>query len=159
MDLLRRATHFLWAACLLLGVGIFGVFMRPFQDKVVDSAGLSVSVDEKVQGQEGRTKEKTFKDYEKIFSGRDVFQSAVISSRKGNEQRVGAAEDGRFITDSYKIVGILIDQRPEAVFEDVKSRETVFLSPGDLLGNATVEKILPGKVVLNIDGRVIEMVP
>ena len=56
-----------------------------------------------------------------------------------------------------KLVGILLDGEPKAVIEDLKKNETLFLSPGQSLGNAVLQEIQEGKVVFVYQGQRVEL--
>ena len=62
-------------------------------------------------------------------------------------------------TQSVRLVGIIQDENPKAVVEDLINRETLFVSLGDEIKGATLSEIFGEKVIFRIGDEVIEMYP
>lgn len=104
--------------------------------------------------------EAAFEEYEKVFSVRDIFQSTVdFANNPAAEQNSGGSSAQGFLTEHYKIVGIIIDQKPQVIFENIVTKDTAFFGVGDKIENAVVKEILPGKVVLVIGNDSVIMSP
>jgi hypothetical protein len=163
MKMLRQATFVLWILCLLLAGAGFLILIQPISDKTGDMVeGAPAGPLEMTTDEPQSPEQKPFEHYEKVFSKREVFQtSAWVSagSGEGKESAGTASGSAGFLDDHYKIVGIIIDQQPRVVFEDKKDRTTLFLSVGDTIDRGIIKEILPGKVVLIVDGYAVEMSP
>ena len=163
MKMLRQATFVLWILCLLLaGTGFF-ILVQPVSDKKPDIVNdVALKSPETKADKPEIIKQQSFEPYEKVFSTRDAFQSLAGSSIPGSsDKELDGAGSGSvsFREDRYKIVGIMIDQQPRVVFEGKKDRKIFFLSVGDTIDGGVVKAILPGKVVLDVNGDVFEMRP
>ncbi|MEW5895344.1 MAG: hypothetical protein AB1650_06280 [Candidatus Omnitrophota bacterium] len=107
----------------------------------------------------GVVQETSFDDYADIFNGREIFQSVLKDSSVIQTAPVKSADyDNGFMAGEYKIVGILINQEPQAVVEKRKDRSSFFLSVGDEVDGAIVEEIHPGRVVFSSRGNRIELI-
>ena len=60
----------------------------------------------------------------------------------------------------FNLVGIVIEQdNPQAIIEDLESGETVFMTTGDKLGEATLKRILEDRVIFQSRGQEVELLP
>lgn len=163
MKSVTQTIHFLWFLSALLVAGICVVFLIPLEKEAVElseEGSPAVHISE-TDGSD--FKRSSFEEYEKIFSDREVFKTMIRFS-PNNEVKTGgggqsSADVENVLAKKYKVIGIMIDQNSKAVFEDVNTRETIFLSSGEALDGAIIKEILPGKVILAIGGDVITMTP
>jgi len=58
-----------------------------------------------------------------------------------------------------KLVGLVIDQDPKAIVEDRKSKQTLFMSVGDKIGEAELQEIHEDKAIFFYKEQVIEFEP
>ena len=97
-----------------------------------------------------------FDAYKKTMEGRDIFQSpwekpvAAVSASNAS-----AAE----LVKQLKLVGILLDKDPKAIVEDLGTRQTFFVSPGEKIGSAIVSEVREDKVILIFGQEKVELVP
>ena len=56
-----------------------------------------------------------------------------------------------------KLVGVVLDQEPQAIVENRRTRQTLFLRRGDRVEGAVVKEILEGKVILTYAGQSVEL--
>lgn len=63
------------------------------------------------------------------------------------------------LIQNYKIVGIVIDREVKGIIENIKQQETIFVSIGDKIGEAIIVKILPDKIICELDGHELEILP
>ena len=162
MKILYQMTRFLWIFAVLFGVGLLLVLIIPWGNDSTDlSEGHEVS-DNVFESTESGQDQLSFEEYEKVFSSREMFQSTVdVSSgqeKSATQQKTSVGAEER-LKEKYRIVGIVIDKNPEVVFEDITTTETFFLSSGETLGEAVIQDILPGKVVLAVGDSTVIMTP
>jgi type II secretory pathway component PulC len=94
----------------------------------------------------------SYESYDQIFQNRDLF--APIP------ERIKTQEIGQLavaFTQDLKVVGTILGHPSEVIIENQQSKETFFLKLGDHLKEATIQKIVEGKVLLQYRGKVIEM--
>lgn len=159
MSLFRRSTYFLWLLCCILAGAIVFVFRAPSSVPEVRASDGQTGQDVSVVGQ-NKTAE-SFDNYESVFLKHDLFQSLMGFVRepdgaKGQEEDARISGESNFSAGRYKVVGIVIDQeKSQAVLEDMMTKNTLFVSVGDQVESATVQKILPGKIYLEVNGQIV----
>ena len=52
-----------------------------------------------------------------------------------------------------------MDKEPRVIVEDLKEKQTVFMSKGDKLGEYILEEILADKLIFLYNGEKVELVP
>jgi len=67
--------------------------------------------------------------------------------------------DTQELLGDFKLVGIILDSEPQAILENRKKKETVFLSVGESIGKSVVEEIHKGSVIFLDGEKRIELVP
>lgn len=104
----------------------------------------------------GPPEPKPFHVYERKWEQRDLFE--MPWERAGGED--GAIEETAVdLSAQLKVVGIVLDADPKAVVEDVKTKQTFFLSQGDSIAGAVLESILEDKVIFIYHNKTVEFVP
>lgn len=104
------------------------------------------------------SREKSFEDYSYIGE-KEIFGFPYSKSlKKKSEQLAPEANikpDPVFVSFNrdYKLVGVILAHQSKAVIEDVKNKETVFLSVGDLLNGATLKEIKKGAALFSYKGK------
>lgn len=106
--------------------------------------------------------DEPFDGYEQVFAKRDAF--ALLSKFSFDPSGDGGGVPGgmqQFIdlAEKYQVVGILVDQQPQAILQDKTTKDTVFLSVGDKLDGAVIDQIVEGKIILLLNGQAVELVP
>ena len=86
--------------------------------------------------------------YQAQFNKRDLFERPL------EQVAVNASVD---LTKRYKLVGIVLGEKPEAIVEDLTSRNTLFIHEGEMLDAVQVKKIEEGHVILLQEGLEVEL--
>jgi len=98
---------------------------------------------------------RSFDDVRGIFTSRNIFQpsgspeTAVVA-----EEIAAPAPD---FSQMYRIAGIVLGDQPTAIVENIQNATTVFLTVGDSLDNAVVKEIRQDRVILDVDGQIVEL--
>lgn len=59
---------------------------------------------------------------------------------------------------NLKLVGIVLDENPQAIVKDPQTNKTFFLYPGGNFNEAVVKEIREGKVVFEYQGQIVELI-
>lgn len=94
--------------------------------------------------------------YSGIIAGKELFGSGVMDTTTGGVPVFGGVGSGRGV-EHLTVLGIFIDERPEAVVEDTRENKTYSLYEGETFRGMVVEKILEGKIILRYEGQTIEL--
>jgi hypothetical protein len=87
----------------------------------------------------------SFEDYQKLINAKSIFTPPVIQTGKT------VAQEGPGINELIKdlrLVGIMPGEIPQAIIEDRKNNQTLFLKEGDMINDIEIKNILAGRVVL-----------
>ncbi|MDP2653283.1 MAG: hypothetical protein Q8Q08_04555 [Candidatus Omnitrophota bacterium] len=161
MMLLRCVNVFLCCLCLICAV-LIG--WQALDISPGDSAGELSSGEAMSRKPEMRaipvSKAGNFMEYGKIFESRDLFTgSAREQDTPDNSAGHPIAASRPNLSGGYQVVGIVLDDHPVAVLEGGKAEGPVFLSPGDRLEGAVLERILDGRVIFEFQGERMELAP
>lgn len=102
---------------------------------------------------------KDFKEYAETIKQRDIFKVIYADSRKPKNIKPPKAEKvlySDFIKD-YRLVGIMLDRVPRAIVEDLENSDTLFLSPGDSMGEAVLEEVQEDRAIFRYRNNLIEL--
>ena len=99
---------------------------------------------------------RPFEFYEQKFEKRDLFE---LPGMKVKSEATIPGNMGADLSKSIKIIGIVIDQDSKAIVEDVKTGKTVFMSEGESIGSAVIDKIQDDKVIFNYNNKEVELNP
>ncbi len=107
---------------------------------------------------------KPFSYYEAGFNSKDIFQGIRRdkSSHKPQRPKVKPIVVDTTVEDfkrNYKVMGVLLDESPQALIKDVRSKETLFLSIGEKIEKAVLKDIFESKIILEYNDQLIELVP
>lgn len=97
----------------------------------------------------------SFDEYAPLFSNRDIFKTEVeqieaeTARLSGQNLSTWGAE--------YKLVGVMVDDQPRAVVEILNPPSVLFLSVGERLGDAVLEKIEAKGVWFRFQGQQIQL--
>ena len=94
--------------------------------------------------------------YLSIVEKRNIFNTSFepAAAKKEAMPTQAIQEDPR---NSLRLVGIVMDQKPQAIIEDSQSKETFFLFKGDKINEVLIEDIFENKVVLSYGGQRFEL--
>ncbi|MFA5059221.1 MAG: hypothetical protein WC676_01155 [Candidatus Omnitrophota bacterium] len=98
---------------------------------------------------------KPYSYYEQQLKRRDIFESPVYKSGNQDAKPVASSSE---LTKNLRLVGIVLDEKPEAIIEDVELKETMFVHKGESVKDAVVDEIKQGKVILIYRDQKIELV-
>ena len=99
-------------------------------------------------------KEKPLNVYLQEIERHDIFQTPWAVEPQGINQVVNSSN----LDKELKLVGIVLDDDSKAVVEDLKTKQTLFLSEGEQINGIFVEKISEDKVIFLHNGERIELV-
>lgn len=100
---------------------------------------------------------KPYSYYSQEIGKKDLFKSSVLQGQEG--QTAAAVSSLSDLSANLVLLGIVLDQRPQAIIEDAKTKKSYFLYKGDSIGEIKVEDILESKVILSYQQEKIELVP
>lgn len=92
-------------------------------------------------------------DNSALLASKDLFKASPVQSSP-------AARPAQASFDKLKdftLKGIIAGDKPQVILEDGKNRKSYFLYKGDSLDNIRVEDIQSDKVILSINGEVLEL--
>ena len=87
----------------------------------------------------------SFEDYQKLINAKSIFAPPVVQTGKA------VAQEGPGLNELIKdlrLVGIMPGEMPQAIIEDRKNNQTLFLKEGDMINDIEIKSILAGRVVL-----------
>jgi hypothetical protein len=163
MKKLRRLTYILWGTGAVSAVAAAVILVHPIKIEASDVSGaLQDPLNETIQPLPSVERDESFDGYEQVFEKRDVFAS--LSKFSFDPSGDGGGIPGgmqQFIdlAEKYQVVGILVDQQPQAILQDKKTKDTVFLSVGDRVDGAVIDQIVEGKIILLLNGQAVELTP
>jgi hypothetical protein len=96
--------------------------------------------------------QEPYEKYREAVAGRDIFKAAAT----GDSSRPLSAASVDFMKD-LTLIGIVSGDNPQAIIEDKKASKTFYLSKNEFIGEAQVEDILEGKVILQFRGQRYEL--
>jgi len=99
---------------------------------------------------------RPFEFYQKGIEGRNVF-SASPAAPAGSAEAPAAGPAGADLIKDINLVGIITGENPQAVIEDKKTQKTYYLTKGQFIGELQVEDIKEGKIIINYQGRRLEV--
>lgn len=109
---------------------------------------------EKIAQMQDKGERKSFDYYESMLSENNIFLAPW-------ERETGVAIEGSRQTDLGKnlnLVGIILDEQPTAIIEDLKSKQTLFMNIGDKVNGAELNAVLEDRAVFLYNGQTIELV-
>ena len=113
------------------------------QPGVPETADYATIKDKKPVKQDERN--ASFDDYQKLINAKPIFAPPVTNTGKA------AVQEGLDLIDVSKdlrLVGTIPGDIPQAIIEDKKNNQTLFLTEGEIVNNIEVKSILTGKVIL-----------
>lgn len=100
------------------------------------------------------TKEEadSFDDYRKLLSQKSIFAPPAKSSTRGKAK---PASELREMAKDLSLVGIIPGNEPQAIIEDRRNSQTLFLKKGETIDAITIKDISNGKVILEYNDQTI----
>lgn len=155
------------AAAIFLLVSVIGLFSSPFDKEKQELqslqaliASISKTAEEdpiRPQAPEAAQKEKpvpakaepesgpSFDEYQKLLLEKNIFAAPV------QERKKTALPEGptlRELVKGLSLVGVIPGDEPQAIIEDKKNQQTLFLRKGDQVEGIEVREIQSGRVIL-----------
>lgn len=101
---------------------------------------------------------KDFSLYAETIKSRDIFK-LPYGTKEANGASVGSTDSlSNEVAGNFKVVGIILDEEPQAIIEDLQNKDTLFLSIGQKVGTAVLEDVQEGKVIFQYNGQRLELV-
>ena len=92
-------------------------------------------------------------DGSELLSSRELFKAVPAAGTAAAKVPQASFEKMKDLS----LKGIIAGERPQAILEDEKNKKSYFLYKGDSVNNITVEDIQSDKVILKINGEVLEL--
>ena len=99
---------------------------------------------------------KPYSYYSQKINRRDLFDSFSLSDG-AIDISLNPSLGSKF--NNLSLVGIVLDEEPQAIIENKTDKKSYFLRKGDFIGDIKIEEILDGKVIVSYAGEEFEMVP
>jgi type II secretory pathway component PulC len=137
------------------GLALLGI--KYFKQK--DAVNLESIVNEKVKSKiaddrAAKADIQPFEFYSAEVLKKDLFQ---LPWEQNTDNIDVTQTSSSAVLQSLLLTGIVLDKDPKAVIEDPKSGQTYFLSVGDEINGAKVQKIEPDRVLFEYGGETIEL--
>jgi hypothetical protein len=94
-------------------------------------------------GQQGGS---SFEEYQRLVNSKTIFASPGKTT--GSAATAGIGVDLREMTKDLRLVGIIPGNEPQAIIEDKKSQQTLFLKQGESISGLELKQISSGRVIL-----------
>ena len=146
---------------LAMGTGIVSLFTKK-EDKDIKNLELLISsisettkeeplIDKEptekltVKDQVPEEEAGSFDDYQKLLSDKSIFAPAAPRKR---QQSATEGPSLRDLVKELRLVGIMPGEDPQAIIEDKRSGQTLFLKRGEMINDIKIEVIGTGRVTL-----------
>ncbi len=97
-----------------------------------------------------------FDTYKNQIGQRDIFQLPWEREVIPETADTNLTQD---LSQQIKVIGILLDNDPKAIVEDITGQQTLFMSKGEHIGNAVLEDIQEDKVIFMYNNKKVELAP
>jgi hypothetical protein len=87
----------------------------------------------------------SFEDYQKLINAKSIFAPPVTQAGKAIAQEGPGLNE---LIKDLRLVGIMPGEMPQAIIEDRKNNQTLFLKEGDMINDIEIKSISTGRVVL-----------
>ena len=87
----------------------------------------------------------SFDDYQRLLSGKSIFAPAAPRKR---QQSATEGPSLRDLVKELRLVGIMPGEDPQAIIEDKRTGETLFLKRDEMINDIKIEDIGTGRVTL-----------
>ena len=96
----------------------------------------------------------SFDDYQKVIRSKSLF---APPTRDRGGSAVSTESNLRDMVKDLRLVGIMPGDEPQAIIEDKKNGQTLFLKKGERIGEAEIKEILDGRVILGYGNETITL--
>lgn len=162
LKMINRMLFFLSA--LLLGYILFALFFSKTRTPPSLPLSAETALSEDFSDEKSLTKLNPFSFYQEKMKGSSIFDDPWLQRSSPPPVKTEPVKESQIIADKsleiskqLKLVGIILDSNPKAIIEDLKSKETRFISPGESIQEAVLEKIEKGKIILRYNNKIIEL--
>ena len=122
--------------------------------RVVNSRGVSLkSIDKKQQINPKSRNLKPSSFYSSMAKKRNLFKQLAANPVILQEVRIGI---GQLVKD-LKLIGIVLDERTQAIIENRKTKSVLYLNEGSAVGELKVSKISESSVTLSYGTETIDL--
>ncbi|MCA9401629.1 MAG: hypothetical protein KC713_08375, partial [Candidatus Omnitrophica bacterium] len=151
-----KAVNVLLLGCVVMagGAALMEVLSVKKDINPVTSQGEPVTIQQSSQDQ--MLQIQPFDFYRERLENTEVF-IAPWQRESAEEQEQQEAVSP--LSVRLKLVGIVMDENPQAIIEDNQAQQTYFVSVGETIAGAVVELITPDKVKLNEGQNILELMP
>ena len=142
-----------------LAVSIIGVLTSLQKaNRMTDFAQLNPAKDKgSISGTDYKIKElKPFSYYSEIIGKRQLFKIIASAETKEKSKAAPAAASLDAIKN-YSLLGVISGENPQAILEDKKTKQTLYLQKGQSLGEFKVKDVQDGKIILESGGETAEL--
>lgn len=151
----RNLFHLLDKSCIGLSIIFLSFLVYVFFIQKQEAWSSPVTESQIVTGEDNSMKEvivpdKPYEYYEAQFKRRDIFGLASSETADDTAKIAG-------FNQLLKVVGTVLANPAEAIIEDIQTKETFFLNPGDMLREARVQTISEGEVIFLYNGKTIHL--
>ena len=160
----NKTTHFLDAGNRLLFILILGLFAHALvkyfsadQNVIPTIVGRDASAEEISLLAMITGEPKPAEMYVQRIGERDLFRSLRDRLKSPGTHAIEKALPA--LHKRIKLIGILVDGDSKAIVEDLKEKQTHFLSQGESIGTAFLEDIREDKVIFMYNDERVEMTP
>ena len=150
---------------LILGIYLFTNFVITARKKREEGNLALASLDSQYLTGAGELKNEalatpveTFVSLKPVsFHKRSIDLEEPLTAAASETKQARLASSFTEIVSNLKLQGIISAPNPQAVIEDIKTKQLYFLSPGERIGGIEVKQILPTKVKLSCYGQESEL--
>jgi hypothetical protein len=87
----------------------------------------------------------SFEDYQKLINTKSIFAPPAVETGKAVTPEGPGLND---LIKDLRLVGVVPGDTPQAIVEDKKNNQTLFLKEGDMINDIEIKSISGGRVVL-----------
>lgn len=127
-------------------------------NRLTDFAQLNPAKDEgSTSDLDYKVKElKPFSYYSEIIGKRQLFK--IIAAAESKEKSKAAPNAASLdAIKNYSLLGVIGGENPQAIIEDKKTKQTIYLQKGQSLGELKVRDLQDGKIILESGGETAEL--
>jgi hypothetical protein len=162
----KSALSIFFVACILLaGYFVFNTYLSKGSQELESIRSLIASFSHDEEPLDGisaeETKQKDAKsahvtpassveDYQKIVERKTIFASPAPRPEQAAVMESPVVRD---MLKELRLVGIITEKPSQAIIEDIKNKQTLFLGEGEMIGGIQVKQILIDRVIIVCNGQ------
>jgi hypothetical protein len=97
-----------------------------------------------------KSQKVSFDNYQRLIKEKALF---AVPEKKAVNNMTNSKTALSELAKYYKLVGIIPDDYPQAIIEDKKNQQTLFLKEGEMIDNIMIKSISTGKVIIACNGE------